>query len=377
MRAPNHTGPDAEQAAAAANMHSAMLRLYERCWSVAFARPYGWAADGDRDLSGPSREPWASGPWAIYFERDQRQKVIAHMSPADVAPAAAVMHNKYPTAILTSATLPDFKALRLSLGTRDPDVPDDEEQPDRHIPAPAFEERLPSPFALADMGALIVPTGPTPKEAAWPEWATTQVVETVRQAQGRTLVLCTSYRQMKAYAVPLKAAADLGGYPVKVQGEEGRAALRKWFRDTINGVLIASRSFFQGLDVQGESLSCVVIDRIPFPRPNDPVEAAVQRLLETRSRGNEGGFMLRSVPEAAKALAQGSGRLIRAHEDRGVIVLLDNRISKSYGCWDILRKALPPFPVSRNLNDVGNVLAGRDLVGLRRPIRGRTPRRRV
>jgi ATP-dependent DNA helicase DinG len=324
--------------------------------------------------------PGCDDPWAFWFEQVRGKtgeiRVNAKMSPADVSWATSDMAAKYPLAVFTTATMPDYEPQRIALGfgTRT-----DDEGKKIGAPVPTFETRLPSPFPLAEQGVLVVPQGPEPNDVAWPEWATRQVVETVKLAGGGVLVLASSMRQMNAYATALRNAASGQPWDVRVQGESGRAELRNWFRDDRDGVLVATRSFFQGLDVQGDSCRCVVIDRVPFARPDDPMEEAVGKLLVSRALDNgldsPSAYTLRSIPQAAMVLAQGAGRLIRSQTDRGVVVLLDNRVLKFGIGWQTLKAALPPFPMSRDLRDVANQLAGRPLAGVAQAPRGRVLRR--
>lgn len=310
-------------------------------------------------------------PWALYVDgnwgRDGHLWLTGHASPADVSWAIHGLQGSYPVAAMTSATVPHFRSLRLTFGMP-PEGPD---QIEGSAHPWMVEKRLPSPFDLPNMGVAVFPRGPSPKDRAWKDWSAQTVVELVEASEGRALVLSSSVAQMRNYGEALRGALD---YPVKVQGEEGRATLRAWFKDTTEGVLCATRSFFQGLDVQGESCVLVIIDRIPFARPGDPVEDAVQQLLVERNGGGS-GYMLRSIPDAAQILAQGSGRLIRAKSDRGAVAVLDNRILKGGEGWRRLKGALPPFPSSYSVEDVANVLSGKELRGIP-PARVRTNKMR-
>lgn len=308
----------------------------------------------------PEDWPGASQPWALYadgnWDRSGRLWLTARSAPADVSWAITALQGSYPVAAMTSATVPDFKSLRLTFGMTMTGAAKHADDSDPWL----IEARLPSPFPLVDMGVTVVPRGPSPKDARWREWAAQQVVELVKASDGRALILASSTAQMRKYGEALRQSTN---YPVKVQGEEGRATLRKWFKETREGVLCATRSFFQGLDVQGDSCVLVVIDRIPFARPGDPVEDAVQRLLVDRAGGGS-GYMLRSIPDAERVLAQGAGRLIRSVTDRGAVAVLDNRILKSSAGWRQLKGALPPFPTSYTIDDVRRVLAGEEIEGL-------------
>jgi len=308
---------------------------------------------------GEPQELWPSAdlPWAFWATKEKTKKgedrVVINIAPADVAWATAALANRYKVAVLTTATMPDYPTQRISLGLG---------VDDKGAPAPRFELRLPSPYPLAEQGILVIPSGPGPKEAAWRAWASEQVVAAVRTAGGGTLVLASSASQMRAYTMALRNAAG-GQWDVRMQGEMGRAELRRWFQQDVDGVLVATRSFFQGLDVQGDACRCVIIDRIPFAHPDDPVEAVVGQLLQQRSPKSS-PYMLRTVPSAAMVLAQGAGRLIRAQEDRGAVVLLDTRVIQPGDGWKMLLNALPPFPISRDINDIRRRLTGEKLCGV-------------
>jgi ATP-dependent DNA helicase DinG len=158
-------------------------------------------------------------------------------------------------------------------------------------------------------------------------------------------VLFTSYQQMRA--VHDRVSFELE-YPTLLQGTGPRTALLEEFRQTPHCILFATSSFWQGVDVPGEQLSCVIIDKLPFAVPNDPVvEARIRAIRE------EGGnpFYEYQIPQAALALKQGFGRLIRSRSDRGVLVLLDNRISKQrYG--QVFFDSLPAYGFTTSAEDV-------------------------
>lgn len=339
----NLVGPSgSEEVGKLAVLANSAYRLAERCFAFA---------------TGEIPGSWPGDPWAIYIEGNWDQSgrlwITASASPADVSWSIAAQQHRYPVAAFTSATVPDFESLRLTYGMGE----------NGSTSAWSVEKRLESPFNLKDVGVTVVPKGPDPKDRNWKDWAARQVVQAVKLAEGGALVLSSSVAQMRAYGEALRRET---GFEVKVQGEEGRSMLRAWFGESQDGVLVATRSFFQGLDIQGDACRLVVIDRIPFARPNDPVEGAVQRLLVQRAGGGS-GYMLRSIPDAAMALAQGSGRLIRSHEDRGAVLILDTRILKGGGGWQKLREALPAFPVSESVRDIRAILDGEPLEGVRKP----------
>jgi ATP-dependent DNA helicase DinG len=206
------------------------------------------------------------------------------------------------------------------------------------------------------MGALVVPADVlNPKDARWKEWATDKVVQAVEIARGRTLVLASSSAMMRHYGMHL---ASRSSYPVRTQGSSGRNDLIRWFTETTEGVLVATRSFFQGLDVRGESLSCVIIDRVPFDPPGDPLEDTVANMLAERVGGNP--FSVRSLPRAGMVLAQASGRLIRSQTDRGVVVMLDSKVVDGMMAG-FLRRSFGGLPLSRAMSDIGRVIDGQSV----------------
>ena len=300
----------------------------------------------------------------VYVEVTSGRKgdefVDIQVSPIDVAVQFAGLVRGYPRAALTSATLHDDLPFDAALGIVPRGTPDGVGAEDPFV----VRKRLTSPFDLPNQGLLVVPTGPPPTERGWAAWAREAVVRAVEGSQGRALVLASTWRQAQDYAAALREQQGAGGasYPILVQGEQGRAVLRQRFRDEVDSVLVGTRSFFEGLDVQGESCSCVIIDRIPFARPDDLVEDAVATAIGQRAGGSP--YLLRTVPEAAMVLAQGAGRLIRSSTDRGVLVLLDGRVLQSGPSWRRLAAALPPFRRSGSLRDVRAFLAGEALVGV-------------
>ncbi|MFP5506401.1 MAG: ATP-dependent DNA helicase [Gammaproteobacteria bacterium] len=205
--------------------------------------------------------------------------------------------------------------------------------------------RLDSPFDYARNALLYVPPGlPDPRDGDY----TAQVVRVAREllalSEGRAFLLFTSHRALQEAAVAL---GDLD-YPLLVQGQAPRAELLARFRRLGNAVLLGTGSFWEGVDVRGEALSLVLIDKLPFAAPGDPVLQA--RIDALRAAGGNPFFDIQ-VPEAVIALKQGVGRLIRDVHDRGVLVLCDPRLfSKGYG--RVFRESLPPMPLTRRLADV-------------------------
>jgi len=213
----------------------------------------------------------------------------------------------------------------------------------------ARSQTWPSPFDYGKQGLLYVPENmPQPNAPAFSDAVVDAFLPLIESAGGRTFVLCTTLRAVDRIAARLRDEFALRGwdFPLFVQGESSRTELLERFRDAGNGVLVGSQSFWEGVDVRGEALSLVVVDKLPFAPPDDPVLAARIAQLE-RDGGN--GFMDYQLPEAIMSLKQGSGRLIRDEADRGVLMICDMRlISKGYGrrIW----QSLPPFARTRNLD---------------------------
>lgn len=189
------------------------------------------------------------------------------------------------------------------------------------------------------------PEMPDPRDAQFTEAAAKEIIQLVNASQGRAFVLCTSNASMQALRQLVEAQIN---FPVLMQGEGSRSGLLDKFRATANCVLFATASFWQGVDVRGEALSCVIIDKLPFAVPTDPVVAARQRQIDARGGSS---FTEYSVPSAIITLRQGIGRLIRSASDRGIIAILDPRLTtKAYGRKFI--ESLPDCPITRSMDDV-------------------------
>ncbi len=243
-----------------------------------------------------------------------RQHVFLQATPIDVGPILReCLWSKLECAVLTSATLAvgrGFDYIRQRLGLEH-----------------ARESVLPSHFDYQSQSLFYVP--PDLPDARTPTF-TTKAAERIRKlleiSRGRAFVLFTSYAQMNDVYERLLGELE---YPILRQGDAPKSALLEEFRLTPNAVLFATSSFWQGVDVQGEQLSCVIIDRLPFAVPSDPVVAARVKSIES---GGGNAFFDYQVPAAVITLKQGFGRLIRSLHDRGLLVLLDNRIlKKQYG----------------------------------------------
>jgi ATP-dependent DNA helicase DinG len=212
-----------------------------------------------------------------------------------------------------------------------------------------------SPFDFRHNALLYVPRRmPFPTGEGFQQAAERELRALVEASQGRALVLCTSWRAVESFAA---AMADME-YELLVQGDDTPARLAARFRDQVASVLVATRTFFEGVDVPGQALSLLVLDRLPFPRPDDPLLGERGRRIERR-----GGSKFSQVwlPSAAVSLQQALGRLIRSESDRGVMAVLDRRLADArYG--RTLLASLPPAPLTRSLDDVARFF-GTDLVG--------------
>jgi ATP-dependent DNA helicase DinG len=236
-----------------------------------------------------------------------------------------------PTAVLTSATIPPRLGERLGLRPGSFDVLD-----------------VGSPFAYDEQALLYCPVHlPDPRDAGYEAAMHDELAALIEAAEGRTLALFTSWRAMTAAADALRPRCQ---WPLLTQSDLPKPALVARFANDEHSCLFATMGFWQGVDVPGSALSVVAIDRLPFPRPDDP-------LLQAR-RANLGrdAFGLIDVPRAATMLAQGTGRLIRTRSDRGVVAVLDSRLGKARYRWDLVR-ALPPMRRTRFRAEVEAFLA--------------------
>jgi ATP-dependent DNA helicase DinG len=215
---------------------------------------------------------------------------------------------------------------------------------------PAKETVLPQEFDYPNQALLYIPQNlPDVRNAAFSEQAAKEIARLLEISRGRAFCLFTSYSQMRDLHERVSARVK---FPMLLQGTAPRSTLLERFRTTPNAVLFATASFWQGVDVPGTQLSCVIIDRLPFAVPSDPIVAARVRALQEDGRNPFAEFQ---VPEAVLALKQGFGRLIRSKTDRGILAILDNRIQRmQYG--RIFLESLPGYATTQDLAEVSRFM---------------------
>ena len=273
----------------------------------------------------------------VYWYEVRGRGVFLWASPINIAPLLGDrLFSCVDCSILTSATLSTeghFSFVKSRLGIDE-----------------AGELIVPSHFDFKRQAIFYVPRNiPEPREAGWANRACSELEMILEASQGRAFILFTSYSQMEQVYQSLESRLS---FPVLIQGEKSKSALLDDFRSTPNAVLFATSSFWQGVDVQGQQLSCVVIDKLPFSVPSDPVVAA--RIAQINESGGN-AFYDYQIPSATILLKQGLGRLIRSKTDRGILALLDKRIlTKSYG--RAFLRSLPPAPLTHNSNELLNFL---------------------
>ena len=272
--------------------------------------------------------------YVFYVEARGKGGFSLRASPIDVSRIVREsLFDRYRSIVLTSATLAvdgSFAYVKGRLGLKDAD-----------------EIRVPSEFDFRTQALLYLPRRmPPPKSPSFVEAVARETIALVTHSQGRAFVLFTSYRVLHAVRPFIEMAVP---YPVLVQGTAPRSALIDEFRSAGNAILLATSSFWQGVDVVGEALSCVVIDKLPFASPGDPVTSA--RIDAITARGGD-AFSDYQVPLAILSLQQGLGRLIRHRADRGVLAVLDPRL-RTMGYGRRFLASLPPAPVTYDLSTVG------------------------
>ncbi|HET9743468.1 MAG TPA: helicase C-terminal domain-containing protein [Terriglobales bacterium] len=276
---------------------------------------------------------WIERRGGLGNRRSGARAVFLQATPIDVSQLLRqTLFENLDTAVLTSATLAvsnGFEYIQRRLGLD-------------HTRALI----VPSHFDYSRQALLYVPPElPDPRNEQFAPQAAHTMRRVLELSRGRAFCLFTSYSQMHDMYERLLGELE---YPMLMQGSAPRNVLLEEFRTTPNAILFATSSFWQGVDVQGEQLSCVIIDRLPFAVPNDPVVAARVNAITEEGRN---AFMEYQVPGAVITLKQGFGRLIRSLHDRGVLVLLDNRIQRQrYG--RVFLESLPKYGMARGLEDI-------------------------
>lgn len=276
---------------------------------------------------------------SVQWYETYSQSFILRVTPLDVARQFRGHMSRRPAAwIFTSATLSvdnQFDHFRRRLG-----LPDD-----------MRTLQVDSPFDYRRNALLYLPLGlPQPNSERYDAEFLKAALPVLEASRGRAFILFTSHRALRFAADWLASRID---HPLLVQGEASQAQLLERFRELGNAVLLGTSSFWEGVDVRGEALSAVLIDRLPFASPSDPV---MQAKIEALNRRNGNPFVHHQLPLAVIALRQGVGRLIRDVDDRGVLMIGDNRLlTKSYG--RVFLQSLPAIPITRELEDVRRFFA--------------------
>jgi len=323
----------------------------EKCWQRVrnqLAKLDAFESDaeglaGDENGNVPNRMSFdpdelpVSDEYIRWFETRQRGFVL-HLSPTSISNTFHdYIANHEAAWIFTSATLAvgdDFSYFADNLGLHH---------------AKTFHWQ--SPFDFASQGLLYLPTAmPEPSSRQFTRAVVDAAVPVINACEGRTFVLVTSYRALKDVASFLESEID---YPILVQGSQPRTELLNQFRLLGNAVLVGTSSFWEGVDVKGEALSCVIIDKLPFAAPDEPL---LQARIQSMKQNGQNPFFEYQIPEAVINLKQGVGRLIRDVNDYGVLMLCDPRLTtKAYG--KIFLKNLPNMPLTRDLNDIEQFFA--------------------
>jgi ATP-dependent DNA helicase DinG len=276
------------------------------------------------------------GNFVYWFERRNKGVFLA-ATPIDVSQILRErLFEQFDTAILTSATLTvggrfDYVRQRLGLDH-------------------AKEKALPPEFDYGEQALLYLPKKmPDVRDAGFAGKAADEITQLLELSRGRAFCLFTSYAQMNDLYERIRTRVD---FPVLLQGTAPRSVLLERFKNTDGAVLFATASFWQGVDVPGDQLSCVIVDKLPFAVPSDPIVAARVKALEDDGRNP---FAEYQVPQAVLSLKQGFGRLIRTKTDRGILALLDTRIQRmAYG--KIFLESLPAYRKTQELSDVARFM---------------------
>ena len=271
--------------------------------------------------------------WLNWFEK-RKKSLVLHASPLDISDRMnELLYEKVQTVVFTSATLSTnktFDYIRSRLG----------------LPVDTIEGAYPSHFDFKNQTLMYIPKDlPSPNAPDFARKVAKRVAGILERTHGRALILFTSYHNLNLVFQILDGKMP---YALHKQGDAPRSALLEEFRRDIHSVLFATASFWQGVDVPGEALSCLIIDKLPFDSPGEPLVAA--RIDAIREKcGNP--FMEYQVPSAIISLKQGLGRLIRKNSDKGILSVLDIRLMTSrYGRFFL--DSLPEVPISHNLSDI-------------------------
>lgn len=343
-----HLESQAERAETLQQCHRRAVELQQRleAWrdeGKAFAAPAPQAPDtGDEAApeatAPPPAAPAQFGPETVRWVEVFSHTVQLHRTPLSIAPIFTRQREGHPRAwVFTSATLSvkgNFTHYAAQLGLNK----------DNSL-------TLPSPFDYGKQGLLYVPRDmPPPNSPQFTDAVVAAALPLIEAAGGRTFLLCTTLRAVqRASDLLYDAFAERGlELPLLVQGQASRTELLDRFRELGNAVLVGSQSFWEGVDVRGEALSLVIIDKLPFAPPDDPVLAARMEVLQKKGLSP---FAVHQLPHAVITLKQGAGRLIRSESDRGVLAICDTRlVEKPYGrqIW----QSLPPFTRTREAQTV-------------------------
>jgi ATP-dependent DNA helicase DinG len=343
-----HLESQAERAETLQQCHRRAVELQQRleAWrdeGKAFAAPAAQAAEAaDEGAQAPTATPPTApaqfGPETVRWVEVFSHTVQLHRTPLSIAPIFTRQREGHPRAwVFTSATLSvkgNFTHYAAQLGLNK----------DNSL-------TLPSPFDYGKQGLLYVPRDmPPPNSPQFTDAVVAAALPLIEAAGGRTFLLCTTLRAVqRASDLLYDAFAERGlELPLLVQGQASRTELLDRFRELGNAVLVGSQSFWEGVDVRGEALSLVIIDKLPFAPPDDPVLAARMEVLQKKGLSP---FAVHQLPHAVITLKQGAGRLIRSESDRGVLAICDTRlVEKPYGrqIW----QSLPPFTRTREAQTV-------------------------